>query len=247
MTSARATLYAVPVSHPCAAVEAALRLKAVPYDRVDLLPVLHKVLQRARFGAGRVPGLVLDGEKITGSREIMRRLEDLVPAPPLFPGGDAGPEVERAEAWGDQLLQPLARRLTWAALRRAPSAIPSYSEGARLPVPARLAAPAGPAVAWAEGRIHNISDEVVRADLQHLRSHLDRVDRWIADGILGGDAANAADLQIGSALRLLLTLGDIAPAIDGRPAGALARRWFPVYPGTTPAGTFPPAWLENVA
>ena len=33
---------------------------------------------------------------------------------------------------------------------------------------------------------------------------LDRVDGWIADGLIGGDKPNAADLQIGSTIRLLL-------------------------------------------
>ena len=33
-----ATLYALPGSHPVAAVEVALRLKSIDYHRVDLLP-----------------------------------------------------------------------------------------------------------------------------------------------------------------------------------------------------------------
>ena len=55
---------------------------------------------------------------------------------------------------------------------------------------------------------------------------------------------NAADLQIGAGVRLLLTLEDVRPLLDGRPAGALARRWFPAYPGDVPAGTLPAAWLS---
>ena len=34
-----AKLYVVPGSHPCAAVEAALELKGIAFDRVELLPV----------------------------------------------------------------------------------------------------------------------------------------------------------------------------------------------------------------
>ena len=51
---------------PC--VERALQLKAIEYRRVDMPPVAHKAVQKALFGGGTVPGLVLDGEKILGSR-----------------------------------------------------------------------------------------------------------------------------------------------------------------------------------
>jgi glutathione S-transferase len=80
------TLYAIPGSPPCAAVARALELKKLEYERVDLLPVAHKVVQRRRFGRGTVPGVVLDGgERIVGSEKILRRLDELVADPPLYP------------------------------------------------------------------------------------------------------------------------------------------------------------------
>ena len=54
---------------------------------------------------------------------------------------------------------------------------------------------------------------------------------------------NAADLQIGSSLRLLATIGDVRPLVAGRPAEALALRLFADYPGDVPAGAYPPDWL----
>jgi hypothetical protein len=41
LCSARMTavLYAIPASHPCAAVERALQLKQIPYRRSELIPV----------------------------------------------------------------------------------------------------------------------------------------------------------------------------------------------------------------
>src|SRR3954447_1752064 len=71
-----ATLYAVPASHPCAAVERALELKGIAYRRVDLPPVAHKGIQQALFGGGTVPGLALDGRRILGSRPIIRALDE---------------------------------------------------------------------------------------------------------------------------------------------------------------------------
>jgi glutathione S-transferase len=240
-----ATLYALPASHPCACIELALKLKGIDYKRVDMVPLLAKPLQQARFGGTTVPGLIVDGEKFLGSRRIVRALEAHVPEPPLLPAdAEERKAVELAEEWGDQVLQPLARRVVWAALAREPSAIPSYSVGARLPVPPVLARLSAPLVARAEVHVQHASDANVRADLVNLDHHAQRVERWIEQGTLGGEQPNAADLQIGAGLRLMLTLDDLAARLDGRPAGELARRWYPHYPGRTPAGALPAAWLS---
>ena len=87
----------------------------------------------------------------------------------------------------------------------------------------------------------------MRADLRALPGHLGRVERWIEDGTLGGATVSAADIQIGASLRLLLTFADLAPVLEDRPAAALARRAFPSYPGSTPAGALPVAWLPSAA
>ena len=246
MSARTAKLYAIPASHPCAAIELALRLKQVPYERVDLLPVVAKLQQWRRFGGGTVPGVVFaDGEHVLGSRAIVRALEHRAPEPPLLPldGGERR-KVEEAERWGDEVLQPLARRLTWAALRRKPGQIMAYSEGADLPVPAPLARLSAPLVAQAASRLNHANDPDVRADLVNLDFHLDRADRWAETGCIGGEQPNAGDLQVGAGLRLLLTLEDIRERIDARPCGSVARRWFPQYPGSVPAGVLPREWLE---
>jgi glutathione S-transferase len=61
--------------------------------------------------------------------------------------------------------------------------------------------------------------------------------------VLGGEDVNAADIQIGTSVRLLMTMQDIRPAIERRPAGELAMRVVPEFPGTI-ATVFPAAWLE---
>jgi len=239
-----ATLYAVPASHPCACVERALQLKAIAYRRVDMPPIAHKAIQKVLFGGSTVPGLVLDGEKILGSRHIIRALERKAPEPPLLPADEKERKsVELAEEWGDEVLQPLVRRVLWAALARAPAAMPSYSEGSNLRIPAPIARLSAPLIARAEQRINQAADLNVRADLAHLDSHLARIDRWIEHEVIGGEQPNAADLQIGAGLRLLLTLDDVARAAGSRPATQLAFQWFPRYPGRVPAGTLPASWL----
>jgi glutathione S-transferase len=239
-------LYAIPASHPCAAVEAALRLKGVDHRRVDMPPLAGRIVQRRRFGRSTVPGIVFDdGERVVGSRAIMRALDRRVPEPLLMPPEDdpAHAAVERAEAWGDEVLQPLVRRLIWASLRRAPAHMTSYTEGSRLPVPAPLARLGAPMAARAAQAVNHAGDPSVRADLLHLDAHLARVEGWVEEGTLGRAAPNAADLQIAASLRLLLTLEDVATRVGDRPAARLARRWFPTFPGRVPAGTLPAAWL----
>jgi glutathione S-transferase len=239
------TLYRVPGSHPSDAVEAALKIKGLEYKRVDLLPVIHKgVMRAARFGGVTVPGLVIDGQRMLGSRAIMRRLDELKPDPPLLPAdADLRARVLDAETWGDDILQPLARRITWAALKRDSGAMLSYVGDSRLHVPKPMLSPATGPTAWAAGKVNKADDDNVRADLQALPGHLDRIDAWIAEGVLGGESPNAADLQIVASLRLLTTVGDVRPLIEGRPAGALVTRYFPAAPGYVAAGALPSDWV----
>jgi hypothetical protein len=80
-------------------------------------------------------------------------------------------------------------------------------------------------------------------DLAGLPAKLDHVDALAAEGVLGGEEPNAADFQIGATLRVLLTVGDLRPLLEGRPGEQLARRWFPDYAGDVPAGAFPAGWV----
>jgi len=243
----RLKLFVVPGSHPCATVERALELKGLAYERVDLLPVVHVLHQQLRFGKRTVPGLLLeDGSKVVGSRAILRVLDGLEPEPPLLPADPAlRAKVEAAEAWGDEVLQPLGRRIIWAAFARDHAALPSYAAEAKLPLPLSLAARSAPLVVRVEQALNHSNDDTVRADLAALPAHLDRVDGWIADGVIGGERLNVADLQVGAGLRLLTTIGDVAPLVEGRPAGELAHRVFPSYPGSIPAGALPAEWIPG--
>ena len=54
-------------------------------------------------------------------------------------------------------------------------------------------------------------------------------------GVIGGSERNVADFQIATSVRLLLTLDDVRPLIEGRPAERLARDVVPPYAGHVPA------------
>src|SRR5690606_14901664 len=192
-----------------------------------------------------IPSLRLDGERLTGSRAIAKALDRVQPEPALFPADPAERvAIEDAEAWGDQVAQAALRRILWAAFKRNRDALRSYAEGARLGVPLGLAVKTAAPIIAAEFRMHGINDPRVRDDLAALPGMLKRIDDWLADGTLGGHTA--ADFQIAASIRLALTLDDLRPHIEGRPAGEHALEVIPEYPGHLPP-VLPEAWLEPLA
>jgi glutathione S-transferase len=237
------TLHVLPFSHPCLTARSALELKGLEFEEVVLTPGAHNEEIERLYGPGRrtVPGLLVDGEAVHGSRAIVARLDALVEAPPLFPE-DRADAVREAERWGDEVLQDLPRRLSFGALHFRPEAIGTFTGGAPLD-------PKGTdfAMGYLRGtwKYHGITAVRLAEDLAALPAALDRVDGWIAEGVLGDEAPNAADLQIGASLRVLLTIGDLEPLFDERPAAGLARRLFPEYPGYVPAGAFPAGWVPG--
>jgi glutathione S-transferase len=56
---------------------------------------------------------------------------------------------------------------------------------------------------------------------------LDRIDAWIADGVLGGAQPNAADFMVAPSLALILYRSDVLPLFEGRPALELVDRLLP--------------------
>jgi len=160
----RPRLYVLPGSHPCAAVEAALALKSIAYERVTLLPISPLLIGPLRYGGTTVPGMRVDGERLVGSRTIMRRLDALAPEPALLPpaSSPAYAKVLEAERWGDEVLQSVPRRLVDVAFMRRPSAMESYARGAPLPLPLGVLRPAMPLTARLMAIKNKARDEAAR-------------------------------------------------------------------------------------
>lgn len=247
--SGNARLYGMKHSHPVLAARMALELTGIEFQAHDLLPGLHGIIVRTkRFPRWTVPALQLDGRKLQGTLAIARELDRLEPEAGLFP---RDPEhrrlVERAERFGHDELQPLARRVfRWAGIRD--NAIRTWMARYVVGVPApALAGYAFKPVMILYGRhISMATDAQVREDLTRLPALLDYADALLDAGAIGGMAPNAADLQILSSVRLLLAHEDLRPAIAARRCGKAALRLIPDYPRSGPDALPPiPAALPS--
>jgi glutathione S-transferase len=244
-------LYVIPGSHACRSAMLMLEHKQVPYRRIDIVTLLHPLVARLRgfdaggqtrtaggrrtFGLrlgdrlGTVPALAADGQRISTNHGIARFLDERHPGPALFP---TDPEqraaVEEAERWANETLQMAARRIPGAAVVRDPAAFSQSSGNGRLgyllykrALTRRLIVPR---------ILHGVfaaRPEAERDPVAELPALLDRIDAWIADGILGGAQLNAADFMVAPSLALILYRRDVMPLFEGRPALELVDRLLP--------------------
>jgi glutathione S-transferase len=236
-------LYSLTVSHPSVAAHLMLEHKRIDHRVVNIQPGLHPVVVRlAGFPGLTVPALELDGRRVQGSLAISRVLDEVRPAPALFPADpDLRRAVEEAEAWGERELQPMPRRMYRWGLSRERELRRRLLEVAGMPAPGLTATLNGPLARLFAGMV-GADDEAVREDLRDLPGKLDRVDALIADRVLGTGELNAADFQIAATVRVMLSFGDLRPVIEGRPAADLALAVVPYWPDEVPA-FLPAEWL----
>jgi glutathione S-transferase len=232
----RATLFGIPASHPTLAGQLMLEHKGVEYRRIDLVAGAHRVILGALGFPGKtVPAVRIDDARLQGTTEIALALDALLPDRPLFPrDAERRRAVIKAEAWGNEVFQPAPRRLVWNGVGHDRSELATYLEGAKLGIPVPVAARVAPPIAKLARRLNRATDENVRRDLAALPGMIDRVDELIERGVIGGPERNAADYQIATSISLLLTMDDIRPMIEGRPAERLARQVVRNQPGHLP-------------
>jgi glutathione S-transferase len=241
-------------SHPVLASRMALELTGVPFEAHDVLPGLHGLVVRARgFPAWTVPALVLDGRRLQGTLAIARELDRRVPEAGLFPRDpDRRRAVEEAERFGHDELQPIARRVfRWAGAHDNAVRAWMARHVVGTPAPALAGYAFKPVMVFFSRIVSKADDAQVRADLGRLPRLLERVDGLIEEGTIGGEAPNAADLQILSSIRLLIAHEELRQSIAPRPCGEAALRLIPDYPRpgrdalpTVPAA-LPPEWLPR--
>jgi glutathione S-transferase len=232
-------LYGTKPSPPAHSVRLMLEAKGLDYKPIWLLPGLHPILLRTRgFSGGTVPALKVDGRKVQGSVAIARVIDELQPEPPLFPS-DPGRrvEVEDAERWGDEVLQDVPRRIVrWMSVHRPETRVMIARE-IGVPLPRLAAWINAPTARHMANKVD--SDREIRNAIAAVGDALDHVDELIASGVIGGDQPNAADFQIATSVRALLTVRDLDRATQGRPAADHAMRLVPEFGNDFPAGLLP--------
>jgi glutathione S-transferase len=239
-------LYGTKPSPPSHSARLMVELKGLEYDQIWLLPGLHPFLLRTRgFRGATVPAMKLDGRKLQESTEISRALEEAKPDPPLFP---AHPQrrlaVEEAERWGDEILQDVPRRIVrWLSVHR-PQTRTMIAREIGVPFPRFAAWINAPSARYMANKVD--SDAEIRNAIARVPEVLDHVDRLIADSVIGGEQPNAADLQIATSVRALLTVRDLDGVTRERPAADLAMGLIPEFGNDFPAGLLPEEMLEPV-
>jgi glutathione S-transferase len=228
-----------------------LEHKQVPYRRVDVLTLTHPVVARLHgFNAGgetriagtkrtlpirlgdllgTVPALDADGRRASTNHQIARLLEERHPEPPLFP---SDPEqrraVEEVEHWANETLQMAARRIALAWAVSDPSGAARKGADGRMghllyrhELARRLITPMIGRLVFAAG---GAAEHELLAELPAM---LDRVDAWIAEGVLGGEQLNVADFMVAPSLAVILNCPDVVALMEGRPAMELVDRILP--------------------
>jgi glutathione S-transferase len=229
-------LYGFVLSHPVTTVRLALERKGIDFEQVNLTVGLHATQLRALgFPRGTVPAMKIDGQKIQGSREIMRALEEIQPEPRLFP---ADPSlriaVEDAERWGEETLQPIPRRLFRYVASTDASVRETVARREGLPAPKLAARATAPLTKRMAAKV-GADAEQVRADMSALPGLIRRIEQMLKDGIIGGGEPNAADFQIAPTIRVLMNMEDTAPIIIGSPVESWAKGLVADYPTGLPA------------
>lgn len=235
-------LYMFTGSAPSMTARLMLEHKRIEYKRAHLLIGPHAFGMLGRgFVTMTVPALKIDGHRVQGSREISRALDELVAQPALFPADPALRQaVDEAERWGENF-QDATRRLVLYASRQEPRSFSSiYRHPNPLLRPAQRMSRA--LVIRLASAGHRATDRAAQEDLAALPACLDTIDAWIQEGRLNGRELNAADYQIAPNISLLRHFEQLVPLVEGRPAGRLADRVAPDFPGQIGA-VLPPQWV----
>jgi glutathione S-transferase len=198
----------------------ALDYKRVPHRRRSLAPGRHVRRSKQLGGTGSTPVLVIDGEVIGDTTEIVAELEQREPDPSLYPDTDIERKamLELEDYFDEQLGPGIRTAIFHAILPHRRVTVPLTTQG--LGGGTRIAFNAGyPAIRRAVRRAMNATDEGARLGRDATVAALDVVEKELGGrDYLVGDRFSVADL---TAAALLCPL--VAPP-------QFAYKWPPVWP-----------------
>ena len=215
----RLMLCHVPVSHYSEKARWALDYKRIPHTRRwppgGLHPLVTWILTRGRHQT--VPVLVMDGEGIGDSTEIIRRLEERFPDPPLYP---ADPDERRRalelEDHFDEELGPYVRRMAYHHMTTDPELLGELAmHQAQYAHPATLGVTKQILMRFLDIRFATASPERARDAERKVVAGLDRLDAELEGReYLAGDSFSVADLTAAALLYPLV----LPPQTPWRPS-----------------------------
>ena len=194
----------------------ALALKAIDFELVP--PRGPRDFSRWNPQTKKMPVLEIDGERVYDSTFILRRLDELIPEPPLIAGDDGTAAAQRhLEDWADESLYWYGMALRWKAKNmRATSAqiLATLPAGVRaiasLILPRQIRA-----TTLAQG-LGRLPDEVLVGELAR---HLDDLVTILGEHpFFYGDRPSVADLAIYGQFHMLCSgpTPEAAALISGR-------------------------------
>jgi glutathione S-transferase len=203
-------LYGTKPSPPAHSVRLMLEAKGLDYKPIWLLPGLHPALLRTRgFRGGTVPAIKIDGRRVQRSLAIARALDQLQPEPPLLP---ADPEKRREVEEAERWADEVLQDVP----RRIVRWMSVHRPETRVMIAREIGVPLPRFAAWINGPTA----------------------RYMANKV-DSEVPNAADFQIATSVRALLTVRDLDRATQGRPAAKHAMRLVPAFGNDFPAGLLP--------
>ena len=143
-------------------------------------------------------------------------------------------DVSRPRALGRRVLQDVARRVVLDRPAAPAGRDGELRRGRGLPMPVSLAVRSGPLIALLRAPLHSAT-RAARGARPRRAARPPRPDRRV-DRRRARSAARRSPPPTSRSdrLRLLTTVEDVRPLIDGRPAGELARRLFERYRAGSP-------------
>ena len=191
-------LWHLKVSHYNEKARWALDHKRIPHVRRAVIPGRHAGLAKKLWGGSTLPVLIVEGESVGDSTQIIATLEERWPERPLYPADpDARRRALELEDWFDEELGPYTRLLVvHHTLPEAALFLGTFASDLR--GPRLFAARASfPLLRRGVKREFGIDEDAVANAYEKLRAAGERFRRELGpSGFLVGDGFTVADLTL---------------------------------------------------